>query len=203
MSAPDIRSLPTPGQLWKATGIAIVVALAVLILAVLPAEYGIDPSGIGRKVGLTKLAGASTDAPPPVPAAGPAPATTVISDSPSPLSQVVAQRPLPFRSDEMELTLRPGEGAEIKAAMRTGDQLVFGWTVDSGKVEFDMHGEATNAQNDEFTSYWKGTEQASGHGGFTAPFDGTHGWYWLNRGRQPVSVRVKVSGFFEKLFRPE
>lgn len=102
----------------------------------------------------------------------------------------------------MALTLKPGEGAEIKATMRKGDQFVFGWVAENGKVEFDMHGEAVNARNDEFTSYWKGVDRADSHGAFTAPFDGTHGWYWNNSGKVPVTVRVKVSGFFEKLQRP-
>jgi len=73
--------------------------------------------------------------------------------------------------------------------------------VDGGKVEFDMHGERLNAGS-AFTSYWKDEEQASAHGGFTAPFDGTHGWYWVNHGDKPVTVKVKVSGFYEKLYRP-
>ena len=203
MPVSDVRSLPTLFQLWKATGIAVVIALAVLITAVLPAEYGIDPTGIGRKLGLGKLAAVSVDTPPPLVSAGSAPATLAQgSVAPSAPAQTVLQRAEPFRSDEMMLTLKAGEGAEIKAAMRQGDQFVFGWTAENGKVEFDMHGEATNARNDDFTSYWKGTGQAEGHGAFAAPFDGTHGWYWLNRGKQPVSVRVKVSGFYEKLYRP-
>ena len=203
MSAPDLRPLPTLPQLWKATGIAILVALVILVTVVLPAEYGIDPTGIGRKLGLGKLAAASIATPPPLISDSPAPATVAPNSSaPSAPAQIVSRRALPFRSDEMALTLKPGEGAEIKAAMREGDLFVFGWTAENGKVEFDMHGEATNARNDEFTSYWKGRARADGHGTFTAPFDGTHGWYWLNPGKVPVTVRVRVSGFYEKLFRP-
>jgi hypothetical protein len=37
---------------------------------------------------------------------------------------------------------------------------------------------------------------------FTAGFDGIHGWFWRNKGTQPVTITVKVSGFHEKLFRP-
>ncbi|MDO9067096.1 MAG: hypothetical protein Q7W05_01410, partial [Deltaproteobacteria bacterium] len=66
------------------------------------------------------------------------------------------------------------------------------------KVNFDMHGEPPNAGSD-FTSYWKDKEQASAQGIFVAPFDGTHGWFWRNRGDKPVTVKVKVSGFYEKL----
>jgi hypothetical protein len=39
---------------------------------------------------------------------------------------------------------------------------------------------------------------------FAAGFDGIHGWFWRNKGAQPVTVTitVKVSGFHEKLYRP-
>ena len=206
MSIPDLRTLPTTLQLWKASGIAFLVALVVLTLGVLPAEYGIDPTGLGGKLGLTKLAPASAVKPPPAIAADPAPAkaqVTAPGDKAALASSATVLKSVsPFRSETMALTLKPGEGAEIKATMRKGDQFVFGWVAENGKVEFDMHGEAVNARNDEFTSYWKGVDQAEGHGSFTAPFDGTHGWYWNNTGKAPVTVRVKVSGFFEKLQRP-
>jgi hypothetical protein len=35
-----------------------------------------------------------------------------------------------------------------------------------------------------------------------APFDGSHGWYWQNRGTGPIIVEIEVSGFQEKLYRP-
>jgi hypothetical protein len=41
-----------------------------------------------------------------------------------------------------------------------------------------------------------------GSGRLVAPFAGQHGWYWLNRGQQPVTVKVSVTGFQQKLFRP-
>ena len=90
---------------------------------------------------------------------------------------------------------------EIKALMKKGEQFVFSWATDGGKVNVDMHGEQPNAGED-FTSYWKDKQQTSAQGTFVAPFDGTHGWYWRNRGDKPVTVKVKVSGFYEKLYRP-
>jgi hypothetical protein len=107
-----------------------------------------------------------------------------------------------YRTDEMSLILAPNEGAEIKALMQGGERFVFSWTTEGGVVNFDMHGEALQALNDEFTSYWKGRNEAGGNGAFTAPFAGTHGWYWRNRGRTPVTVTVKTSGYYAKLYRP-
>ena len=47
--------LPTTKQLLKASGIATAVAAVLLITAVLPAEYGIDPTGIGERLGLAVM----------------------------------------------------------------------------------------------------------------------------------------------------
>ena len=57
-----MSSQPSPG--WQApsgqrlavsVGVALIVAAIVLVVAVLPAEYGIDPTGLGRAMGLTEL----------------------------------------------------------------------------------------------------------------------------------------------------
>src|SRR3546814_17775149 len=91
----------------------------------------------------------------------------------------------------MSLTLAPGKGAEIKAHMNQGDTFVFHWTADAA-VAVDMHGERVDAAKDEYTSYWIEREQSEASGTFTAPFDGSHGWYWLNRGDTHVTVQVEI-----------
>lgn len=181
----DAQPHPTTPQLLKATAIAAAIAGLLLVVAVLPAEYGIDPTGLGKKLGLIAL---SARAEPTAPAAAK-------TDTPQ---TIVTRRSAPFRSDTSTLTLKPNEGAEIKAVMQQGDGLVFTWSTDGGPVNFDMHGEPPNAGN-SFTSYWKDRNKASASGTFLAPFQGTHGWYWENRGIEPVTVTLKTSGFYEKI----
>jgi len=196
-----LNPLPTRRQLTKATLIALAVAAVLLVTAVLPAEHGIDPTGIGRRLGLF---GMSAGAPPPKPAA-PAPAASAGAAPAAPASLIsnayVNQSATPFRTGEMQVTLAPDQGAEIKARMRKGDQATFSWSTGAGPVEFDMHGEEINAAKDTFTSYWQ-ADAAAAAGTFTAPFEGTHGWYWHNNGSAPVTVTVTVSGFYSELFRP-
>jgi len=48
----DLPSLP---QLRRATLVAVVIAAMLVVTAVLPAEYGIDPTGLGRRLGLTQM----------------------------------------------------------------------------------------------------------------------------------------------------
>lgn len=203
MTTHTTHLLPTLPQLIKATVLALAGAGALLVSAVLPAEYGIDPTGIGKALGLVALSGgpgdpkpAETKQPSPAPADTPAQATEMETRG-----DTVALSQTPLRNDELTLTLKPGEGAEAKAAMRKGEQFVFSWQALDGKVNFDMHGERPNA-GDQFTSYWKAKQQTGAQGVFIAPFDGTHGWYWRNRGDKPVSVKVKVSGFYERFYRP-
>ena len=193
--------LPSLTQLTKATGISLIIAAAILVAAVLPAEFGIDPTGIGKTLGFTKMTAPVTATAPviaPVAPVATIPDPVVAATVAQAQTVTVTKSAVPFRSDEISLTIQPTEGVEVKATMRKGEQFVFNWEVEGGKVNFDMHGEPPNAGN-KFTSYWKDKEQASAQGTFVAPFDGTHGWFWRNRGDKPVTVKVKVSGFYEKL----
>lgn len=182
--------LPSSRQLFRATIVALVVAALVLVTIVLPAEYGLDPTGAGRAIGVFRPAIAD------IGQASELPETATVS------SGSLLKSAAPFRSDEMSLTLRPGEGAEIKAVMRQGDRFVFSWTATGAGVDVDMHGELFDAPAGASRSYWKDEFQTSGHGAFEAPAAGNHGWFWQNLNDDPVTVTVKVSGFYERLFRP-
>lgn len=106
----------------------------------------------------------------------------------------------PPRTHTITLTLPPGKGAEVKAEVTGGLGFAFHW-VASGDVEVDMHGERP-ASHDEYTSYAIEGAQREASGLFTAPFEGAHGWYWKNLGKRPVTVKVTVTGFQTRLFRP-
>lgn len=176
------------GRLLRATAGAFVSALAILITMVLPAEYGLDPTGVGARIGLLR------------PAAARSPAVQGIP-LPTGSKDPVTRDPAPFRTDELTLTLAFGEGAEIKASMRAGQRFLFTWTAEGGPVDVDMHGEPFNAAPNVFTSYWKAEDQTSGHGSFEAPFDGKHGWYWEHVNSAPVTIKVKVSGYYDAIAR--
>jgi hypothetical protein len=52
---PTRAELPTSGQLLRSTVIAVITAGVLLITIVLPAEYGIDPTGVGQALGLKQM----------------------------------------------------------------------------------------------------------------------------------------------------
>ena len=55
MSNTSLPHLPTTGRLLRATALSFLVAGILLVTIVLPAEYGVDPTGIGRMLGLDAL----------------------------------------------------------------------------------------------------------------------------------------------------
>lgn len=56
MTTPPPDALaPTSRQLIRSTILAVVVAALLLVTCVLPAEYGVDPTGVGRLLGLTQM----------------------------------------------------------------------------------------------------------------------------------------------------
>lgn len=220
--SPVQQPLPSTAKLLKATAIAIAVAGVLLVTTVMPAEYGIDPTGIGARLGLTTLAAIDADdsvaaAPPPVPsndelsadiqarnATEAAKATQAFGVDDKQTFAAQALAPLasdqPVRTDSLTVVLAPGKGTEVKMLLNAGEGVVYRWTADAD-VAVDMHGERP-AVKGPWTSYSVEGAQRTAAGTFTAPFDGTHGWYWKNRSSTPVTVKVDVTGFQSALYQP-
>ena len=220
---PSRAELPTSAQLVRSTLIAAGVAAALFVTVVLPAEYGIDPTGVGRALGLAEMGEIKTQlheeadadrardqaAPPPatpsIPATPPAPATpekrsslfrTILAEFV--IGPAAAQTAVPAsKSEEIAVTLKPGEGTEVKMDMKKGAKVTYAWTVEGGTVNHDTHGDSGNAEH----SYSKGRSVSGDKGEFTAIFDGNHGWFWRNRGSSPVTVKLTASGDFGTLKR--
>jgi hypothetical protein len=207
---PTRAELPTSAQLLKSTIIAIVAAIAILVAIVLPSEYGIDPTGVGRALGLTEMGEIKTqlaeeaeqdrirdlqNAAPAEPAAP--------QQGSSLLDRIYAEflvgsaQAQEMRSDEMSVTLAPGEGTEIKLMMLKGARVNFSWDSDSAPVNFDLHGDGGG----ENISYEKGRGVAEGEGVLEAAFDGNHGWFWRNRTDAPVTVTLKTNGAYSDIKR--
>lgn len=192
---------PRPARdLARATVLAMAGAAVILVTIVLPAEYGLDPLGTGRALGLFR----------PAPQAAGGGDGAAVGGAAAPAGEIVAgagggiqlRSPRPYRTDELSVTLEPGEGAEVKAAMRQGEVIVYSWTATGDGVDVDMHGDFTDGPPGNYTGYWKDEFQKGDHGAFRAPAAGNHGWFWQNLTDVPVTVTVKTSGFYEKLFRP-
>jgi hypothetical protein len=182
---------PSKGAIVKATGIALLVAVAILITAVLPAEYGIDPLKTGARLGLTRLAQAAEAKPAGVPL------TTVPSGSGQ--TRVYTPQPAVYKVDTEDLALRPNEGVEIKYHMQKGAGMVYAWKA-TGKIRFEFHGEPDQKPNpDYFESYELDDKVGRDHayGSFTAPSTGIHGWFWENKSDHDISIHLTTAGFYD------
>jgi len=187
------QPLPTKSELLRATGIALAVAIVILVTTILPAEYGVDPIGVGGRLGLDKLNVTSANAEEIVPDAQGLPLAGAA------LSRATTN----LRKDALTVVVPAYEGVELKADMKAGQSLAFDWRTDGETLYTDMHGEPPNAGKNEFTSYWKEKQQSAGQGTLIAQFEGTHGWYWQNMSEEDVSVTLDVSGFYQNIYEKE
>jgi len=195
--------LPSSRQLVRSTILAAISALVLLVAVVLPAEYGIDPTGIGRVLRMTEMGdvkkqlaaeaaadAAATASTAPAQAIGTTPGMVSANAAQPPAAAVVATAPKIEWRDEMPVTLTPGEGTEIKLKMVQGAKAQYSWVVEGGVVNFDTHGDASGKS----ISYEKGRGVASDEGVLEAAFTGNHGWYWRNRGKSNVKVILRTRG---------
>lgn len=187
------QTLPSGKRLLLSTLIALVVAAVVLVIAVLPAEYGLDPSGLGKRMGLTQLHQPNNT---PTPLSNNTPTTQPAQSIVEPSAAILQKRPEKWRSDSINLTLLPKQGTEVKAHMEQGEKLLFQWKISGGTVSFDMHGNVINAAEDDFTSYLLGKGETQSAGTFTAPFTGLHGWYWENETDNPIKITLETEGYY-------
>lgn len=146
---------------------ALLAATAAFVCFVLPAEFGIDPTGIGRALGLTGLGGAP----------------------PQDLHRTDAH----LVQDIREFELAPFESVELKYDLAVDDGFVYAWTA-TGEVFFDVHAEPEGAEPGVAEGFAQGRD-ISDAGTYVARFAGIHGWFWENRGTTTVTVHVRMAGF--------
>jgi hypothetical protein len=163
-------------SILKATGTALLVALVILFVAILPAEYGIDPTGIGKVLGFSNLAGTKTD---------------VLNTA----KRYSAESAM-YKENVVELRLAPNQGFEYKFVIEQGSVMLFSWTA-SKEIEYDFHGEPKDGPEGYFETYEKKESAKEKYGSLTTSFPGRHGWYFKNNTGDTVKVKLKTSGYYE------
>lgn len=195
-------SPPTARRLLISILAAVGAAALLLVLVVLPAEYGIDPTGLGSRIGLTAMRQpvrtlkmedviggnekyrevAIPDPGQPTPLPNPA------------VVQLKTQEP---STRTLTVKLDSDQETEIKAVVDAAQVIVYSWHAD-GQVYTDFHGH----EPDSGTAFVRYEEQQSGHdgrGSLVAPFSGEHGWFWLNISEKPVTITLTVTGYYKDI----
>jgi hypothetical protein len=189
--------------LVRATLGSLAAAIVLLVLVVLPAEYGIDLTGFGRITGLNTMAtppartialtdvvgGNQTLREVAVPEAG--------EPTPLPNPAVFQDEATAPETRTMTIVMEPDAETEVKLKMQEGKVALFSWQVDKGMLYVDMHGHDPSFGPDFFVRYKEEDEGTGGHGSLTAPFSGEHGWFWLNYNEFPVTITLTVTGYFD------
>jgi len=174
---PPSGTAPSMAKLAKATAIALVAAVIILVVLVLPAEYGIDLLGSGEATGLIEL---SRTQPPPIVASESGP---------------IRPQPADYKVDTRQFTLEPFGGyVEYKYEIGPGAAMLYTWSA-TGVVNFDFHTEPAAGPPGASDSFERGTA-SEGHGSYVAPYAGIHGWFWENDDEDPVTVTVTTAGFY-------
>jgi hypothetical protein len=205
---PSDRELPSTAKLIKSTLGAIVIALVLLVTVVMPSEYGIDPTGLGKITGLQhmgeiKVALAQEAAEETIKDVE---VVTIIENRVKepelklePELQIIAEETAPIQSHERQVILAPDEGTEIKLTMIKGAKVEYSWETNGGKANFDVHGDSKEL-NINYHNYSKGSTQKKS-GTLVAGFDGGHGWFWRNRTKAALTITLKTQGEYTDIKR--
>ena len=156
---------------------AVLLAFFILLAFIGPAEYGIDPTGLGKALGLTALAKPVQQN-----------IKTVIS---CPVGEQLANW-----QDIVMITVPAKSDLEYKFYIDQGAEIAYAWTSDSSDLYFDFHGEPAGDKTGYFKSYRETTASQS-DGILIAPFTGTHGWYWKNDSNNAVQITLKTKGQYK------
>lgn len=197
---PSLDELPSSAQLLRSTVIAGASAVIILFAVVLPAEYGLDPTGAGRVLGLTEMGEIKQEL------SDEAERDRLLDQATGDQSSLLhgilglvigtahAQVAETW-SDVVTFTLDPGETYEVKLAMKEGDLANYRMVVEGGRVNFDLHAHGSGKS----TTYEKGRGSTGSEGQLVAAFEGNHGWFWRNRDKESLTVTLQVRGTYAEL----
>ena len=172
-------------RIAAAAGAALLAAGLILVMFILPAEFGVDPLGTGARVGLLDLGltGQQVEALEQAATSGEGGQATLI---------VPQERA--FQAETIEFKVGPREGMEYKYRLDKGEALLYSWRTTT-PVAYEFHAEPDGAPRGYAQTYEK-AQGREASGTLTAPFSGIHGWYWENLSDQEITVMLTTAGYY-------
>lgn len=184
-----------PKTLALITGGGLLIGTLIVVGAIMPAEYNVDPLGVGKLSGVARLW---------------APEEKKIDTSTGAAGPLAREYDTPFRTDVVEIPLTDfmggakGSELEYKVHMTKDAILTYEWEVvgatRANDLHFDFHGHTTpdkaSSESMVVATYRQGYGLKA-QGALTAPFDGIQGWQFSNSADKSIVVRVKLAGFYE------
>lgn len=154
-----------------------------LVVFVLPAEYGIDPTGAGKALGVSDL----SDSEEMTELERGALRSGVLTLSEAPYVADPAKA-----SDRWVRELAPFESIEFKYTLSEGEPLEFQWTA-TAPLTYDMHAHPFEGGEALTESYGQDSAAAM-RGTYLPAFTGIHGWFWRNDTTDNVTLTLDASG---------
>ena len=155
---------------------ALLLALIIFFVVILPAEFNRDPTGLGDKLGLLVLSS---------------------PDESKQAQNENAENSVPLQENEVTITVPAHKGKEYKFDIIKHGRIVYNWqTLDESNIYFDFHGEPKDDTTGFFESYSIAIANKM-NGTATVPFTGSHGWYWKNTTDTDVNIKLTTSGKYK------
>ena len=175
------------------TGSAAVVGALVLFGAVLPAEYGKDPTGLGKLLGTAKIYKPTYNMVAPV--VGRAPAQK-------------SEKRLAFHEHKVIIPLAAAGDAqgrdkiEYKVRQPVGATFAYSWVAKGLPANFrdnflsELHGHTLESRETMTVVEYRKQLMDSDAGTVSSTVDGINGWYFENRANVPITVEISFAGFY-------
>lgn len=92
----------------------------------------------------------------------------------------------PFRKDTVDISVPPQTDRSYEVGMQAGSTLVYAWSTDR----------AADILACDFADHYP-TRAAESHSAFVAQSSGWYRWHWKNVNAHPVTVHLKLRGYYE------
>lgn len=174
-----------------------VALLAWVFLLLLPAVYGIDPTGFGTLSGINRADGASVRqeaAALKQPARVQPPAPAVISATGGATTQ--AETMPDERQDIFNVTVPARQSQHFAFTMERDYELYYHWATDGKPLYCELHGQSQDGNGAKPKVFGK-LKERKGKGFFIAPLTGKYTLSWENQTDKPVIIRLTVKGVYK------
>ncbi len=182
--------------------VSITTTILILLLVFLPAKYGIDPTGLGAKIGINGLVGQSgidKSANSNNKTGTEAQDTAEIKENSEAQSNITVPEQTNTLSDTHQeifnLTIPPKQNLTFKFAMERDYELDYHWATDSKLLRCELRGKKQEAKDNKFKVFGK-LKESKAKGFFIAPFNGEFSLFWENNTDQEVKVRLNLKGAY-------
>ena len=192
---PTEKDLPSSAQLFKSTIIAIIMIVILFVMVILAAEYGTDPTGVGKLLGLKEMGDIKMSLLEESQNESLQESEPFSIDTDSVEAEKISDT---INVDVVEITIEPGKAIEIKLEMKIGDIVQYEWRTIKGGLNYNLHGDGYKGSKKSI-NYKKGRMVSSDSGELKAEFDGYHGWFWRNREKFSVTVILQTFGDYIRI----